>query len=77
MRVSASKLRENIYQILDQVIATGEPVEIERKGKVLRISPEPKPGSKLSRLTKRPGLVHDIDSIAGMSWIDEWSEMKR
>ena len=33
MPVTASKLRENIYRILDQVLETGVPVEIERRGK--------------------------------------------
>ncbi len=36
--ITPSKLRENIYQILDNAIATGEPVEILRKGAVLRIN---------------------------------------
>ena len=31
MPVTASKLRENIYRILDQVLETGVPVEIERR----------------------------------------------
>ena len=38
MRLTASKLRENIYRILDEAIATGAPVEVVRKGTVLRIS---------------------------------------
>ncbi len=40
MRITASKLRENIYQILDEAISTGTPVEVIRKGTVLRIVPE-------------------------------------
>src|ERR1035438_4109741 len=40
MRVTASKLRENVYKILDEAIETGVPVEIVRKGVVLRIVPE-------------------------------------
>jgi len=51
MRVTASKLRENIYGLLDQVITTGTPLEVLRKGKLLKIVPE-KPVSKLSRLRK-------------------------
>lgn len=37
MPLTASKLRENIYRVLDQVLETGEPVEIERNGRRLRI----------------------------------------
>jgi len=39
MRITASKLRENIYQILDEAINTGTAVEVIRKGSVLRIVP--------------------------------------
>jgi hypothetical protein len=36
---TASRLRENVYRILDEVLETGVPVEIERRGKILRIGP--------------------------------------
>ena len=39
MSITASKLRENVYRILDEVLATGVPVEIERNGRTLRIVP--------------------------------------
>jgi prevent-host-death family protein len=75
MRVTASKLRENIYGILDQALETGVPVEVARKGKVLRIVPETKP-DKLSRLKKRNYLVGDPEDIVHMDWLSEWSELK-
>jgi antitoxin (DNA-binding transcriptional repressor) of toxin-antitoxin stability system len=75
MRVTASKLRENVYRILDEAIETGEPVEIVRKGVVLRIVLE-KPPSKLARLKKRSVFVGDPDDIIGMDWSKEWSELK-
>ncbi|HXM44948.1 MAG TPA: hypothetical protein VN924_27165 [Bryobacteraceae bacterium] len=75
MRVTASKLRENIYRILDEAIETGVPVEIIRKGVVLRIVLE-KPPSKLARLKKRDIFVGDPDDIIGMDWSSEWSELK-
>jgi len=40
MAMSASELRQNIYNLLDEVLETGIPLEIERKGKKLRIVPE-------------------------------------
>ncbi len=73
MRLTASKLRENIYQVLDQALETGVPVEILRKGSVLRIVPEKRP-SKLARLKKRTGFDGDPDEIAGMDWSAEWTE---
>ena len=73
--LTASKLRENIYDILDQVLATGTPVEVVRKGKVLKIVPET-PAPKLARLKKRQVYRGDPDEILGMDWLKEWSELK-
>jgi hypothetical protein len=78
MRVTASKLRENVYKILDEAIETGAPVEIVRKGVVLRIVVE-RPPSKLARLKKRDMqdvFVGDPDDVIGMDWSSEWSELK-
>jgi antitoxin (DNA-binding transcriptional repressor) of toxin-antitoxin stability system len=75
MRVTASKLRENVYRILDEAIQTGTPVEVIRKGVVLRIVPEQR-ASKLSRLKKRSGFEGDPDDILEMDWLKEWSELK-
>jgi len=75
MRVTASKLRENIYRILDEAIATGEPIEVVRKGKVLRIVPE-KTSSRLDRFKKRKGFVGDTDDIIGMDWSKYWTELQ-
>lgn len=75
MPVTASKLRENVYQILDEALATGAPVEILRKGRVLRIVPD-QPVSKLARLKKRDIFVGDPDDIIGMDWSKEWTELK-
>lgn len=76
VKVTASKLRENIYGILDQVLETGTPVEVIRKGKVLKIVPEQQP-DKLSRLKKRNYLVGDPEDIVHMDWSSEWTEPKK
>jgi hypothetical protein len=73
--MTASKLRENIYRILDEAIATGTPVEVVRKGTLLRIVPE-KRVSKLGRLKKRSGFNGDPDEIIHMDWLKDWSELK-
>ena len=75
MKVTASKLRENIYSILDQALETGVPVEVIRKGKILKIVPEVKP-DKLSRLKKRNCIVGDPEDIVHMDWLHEWTELK-
>ncbi len=75
MRVSASKLRENIYSILDEVLESGVPAEIEWKGRLLRIVPEGR-HSKLSRLKRRDCIVGDPEDLVHMDWLDHWSELR-
>jgi hypothetical protein len=75
MQITASKLRENIYRILDEVIETGAEVEVVRKGSIVKLVSE-KPVSKLDRLTKRSVFVGDPDDIIGMDWSKEWTELK-
>lgn len=69
--MTVSELRQNIYQLLDQVLDTGVPLEIERKGRKLRIAPEP-PDDKLDNLKRRDCLVGDPEDIVHMDWSKEW-----
>ena len=39
--ITHSELRQNLDDLLDQVILTGKPIEIKRKNKILQISVEP------------------------------------
>lgn len=74
MMVTASKLRQNIYQLLDWVLETGEVLEIERKGRVLQIAPrpeQPRP-SGLSGLRKRPTIQGDPEELVHQDWSNEW-----
>jgi len=75
MRVTASKLRADIYNILDETLKTGIPIEVVRKVRVLKIVPESRP-SKLSRLQKRDYIVGDPEDLVHMDWLQEWSELK-
>ncbi len=74
MKITASKLRENIYKVLDQVLATGTPIEIERRGRRLRIVPDPdERRTKLDRLEPRPdAIVGDPERIVHSDWSSEW-----
>jgi hypothetical protein len=71
MKLSATALRQDIYRILDLILETGVPVEIERKGKILRISPADPP-DRISRLRQRDYLVADPEEIVEMDWSGEW-----
>lgn len=69
-RLNASRLRADIYRVLDTVIDTGEPVEIEKRGRVIKLvlALEPK---KLDRLVPRPGFIQgDPSDLADVSWPD-------
>lgn len=71
MTLRTSALRENIYRILDEILETGVPVEIERKGRLLRIlAVEPK--SKLANLKVRDAIVGDPEDLVHVDWSDEW-----
>ena len=74
MKLTASKLRENIYKVLDHVLDTGTPVEIERRGRRLRIIPETDARSaKLDRLEPHPAaIVGDPEEIVHSDWSTEW-----
>ena len=71
MMITVSKLRSNIYNVLDKVIETGVAVEIHRKGKTLKIVPVEGP-SKLSNLKKHDVLTVPFDDIVHMDWSDQW-----
>lgn len=72
MVLTASKLRENIYRILDQVLETGVPIEIERNGRRLQIVCV-EPRSKLDNLERHDNvLTCDPEDIVHIDWSGEW-----
>ena len=77
MGISVTKLRANLYQIVDRVIETGIPVEIERNGERVRLAPV-KRRTKLEKLVRRPAsIVGDPEAIVHLDWSGEWSEGRR
>ena len=69
--ISATELRQNLYNILDSVVDTGIPVEVERRGRLLRIVAEER-GSKWDRLTPHQVVVGDPDDLVHIDWSHEW-----
>jgi hypothetical protein len=72
MRLTASKLRQEVYKILDEVIRTGKPAEIERNGNLLKIISVSKRYSKLSKLKPRKLTSEDSDNFEHIDWTQEW-----
>lgn len=68
----ATRLRSDLYRVLDHVLQTGEPVEVERKDGVIRLVPVV-PASKLDRLVPRPdAIVGDPEALVHVDWSSEW-----
>jgi hypothetical protein len=73
MGISASKLRANVYRLLDEVIETGRPLEIDRNGKTLVISAKEQT-SIWDRLPRHEGfIVGDPDELIHIDWSSEWN----
>jgi hypothetical protein len=70
MKVSATELRGNVYRLIDEVIRTGEPIEIERKGKVVKIMREAA-GGKLKNLKRRKTYLGKPEDKMHQDWSEE------
>ncbi len=71
MEITISTLRQNIYQLLDKVLETGIPLEVKRKGAILRIMP-PVETDKLSNLKERDVMNCDPEELVHIDWSSEW-----
>ena len=72
MPITASQLRADVYRLLDHVVETGEPLEIDRNGTILKIIAQPKT-HWLDRLPRRDAIVGDPDDIVQVDWSDAWN----
>ena len=73
-RVTLTKLRADLYNIVDQILETGVPVEIERNSERLKIVPCAKK-SKLKNLKKHPGtIIGDPNKLVHMNWTKYWNK---
>lgn len=74
--ITLTELRGNLYQLIDKTIETGIPLEIERKGHILKVSLEKTPShSKLSHLVYRPKtIINPDDDLIHVDWMKNWDE---
>ena len=69
--VTPTQLRTNIYNLLDEVLNTGLPLEIKKGNKKLRIVPVDEI-DKLKNLVTRPEVIQgDPDDLVEIDWMDE------
>ncbi len=71
MIMTATKLRKQIYTVIDRVARTGVPVEITRKGQSVLLVPSKK-HSKLANLKKRNIFKCPPEELVHMDWSKEW-----
>lgn len=70
--ITPSELRRNVYRLLDEVLETGIPLEVERNGRRVRISPVER-RSRLDQIVPNPDyFVGDPDDILRIDWSKEW-----
>lgn len=77
-QVAFVTFQENLPQILDEILKTGDYIEIEHHGQrfqILPISSETpgKSDNKLDNLIDRPYLQCDPEEIVHLDWSQEWS----
>jgi len=72
MQITASRLREDIYNILDSVLESGDTVEVVRKGRIIRIVAD-KPPSRLARLKKRDCITGNPEDLVEIDWSADWT----
>jgi hypothetical protein len=70
--LSLTALRSKLFEIVDEVIETGNPVVLERKGYRLKIVIEGKK-SKLDKLKSHDCIVGNPDDLVDLK-LSEWNE---
>jgi len=69
--VTPTELRANIYNLLEEILETGIPLEIKKGDKKLRILPVEKV-DKLRNLIFKPHVIQgDPDELVEIGWEDE------
>jgi hypothetical protein len=69
---SVSRLRADLYRVLDRVLETGTPVEVERNGQRLRIVAVD-PAGRLAKLSPHPEYLRsDPETLVHIDWSGEW-----
>jgi hypothetical protein len=71
-KLTASRLRADVYRVLDGVLDTGIPAVVRRRGRTLRIVPG-KPVDRLAQLVARPDFIKgDPEDLVSIDWSHEW-----
>jgi len=75
-KLTLTTLRQQIFQIADEVLMTGQPVSIERNGKVLLLSPAVELNKSKSLKLKRRKLISGGAESLHTAKVWEWHELE-
>ena len=71
--MTPTELRRNLFRVLDEILASGKPLDIKRKGHKLRITPL-KSASGVRNLDPHPGtIVGEPEDIVHCDWSSHWN----
>jgi prevent-host-death family protein len=82
LSIPATRFRADLYKVLDEVIATGRPIEVALRGRKVRVVPV-EPPNRLQAMEPRPDyIVGDPDRLVGPSfdtvaWEKRWRRRAR
>lgn len=70
--ITATRLRAGLFSTLDNILATGEAVQIKRPNGSLRIVRE-QSTRRLAALKPHPGIINgNANDLFSLSWEQEW-----
>ena len=71
MQITSTQLRSDLYNLLNHILETGQPLEVIKNNQILVIHPK-SAVSKIDRLKKRKAINGNPDSIVENDWSKKW-----
>ena len=71
--LTPTELRRDIYRILDEILTTGQSVEVVRDGRAILLVPLDAPRFRWEDLPRRRATDLEPEELAEVSWETEWS----
>jgi prevent-host-death family protein len=66
--ITVTELRKNIFNLLEEILNTGVPLEINKGGRLLRIAPV-EPVDKFADLVYQPDVINgDPEDLVHIEW---------
>lgn len=72
IHVTATQLRKDVYHLLDQVVNSGEIIEVKRKGKLVRIVPVGSVSKLASLKPHSSAITGNPDDLVHTDWSENW-----